>query len=94
MFNLGWTMMHALDDSSPLFKETPESLRESQASIVLIMSGTDESTGQTLSARTEYTYQDICWNSTFCDILMQDANGVLHIDYAKFDHIEPLPPEL
>ena len=94
MFNLGWTMMHALDDSSPLFRETPESLRESQASIVLIMSGTGESTGQTLSARAEYTYRDICWNSTFCDILMQDPNGVLHIDYAKFDHIEPLPPEL
>jgi inward rectifier potassium channel len=91
MFNLGWTMMHAIDDSSPLCRETPDSLRESEAAIVLIMSGTDESTGQILTARAEYTYQDICWNSTFCDILLQDSNGVLHVDYARFDDVETLP---
>ena len=92
MFNLGWTMMHAMDDASPLCRETPDSLRESEASIVLIMSGTDESTGQTLTARAEYSYRDICWNATFCDILEEDTNGVLHIDYAKFDQVEALPP--
>jgi inward rectifier potassium channel len=92
MFNLGWTMMHAMDDSSPLSRETAESLRESEASIVLIMSGTDESTGQSLTARTEYSHLDICWNATFCDILQEDSSGVLHIDYSKFDQVEPLPP--
>lgn len=91
MFNLGWTMMHAIDDSSPLCRETPDSLRESETSIVLIMSGTDESTGQILTARAEYSYQDICWDSTFCDIIMKDSNGVLHIDYARFDDVEALP---
>jgi inward rectifier potassium channel len=55
------------------------------------MSGTDESTGQTLTTRTEYSDQDIRWNATFRDILVEDEQGVLHIDYAKFDDVEPLP---
>jgi len=91
MFNLGWTIMHRLDESSPLYLETPDSLRQSEARLVLNMSGTDESTGQTLATRTEYSDQDIRWNATFRDILVEDEQGVLHIDYAKFDDIEPLP---
>jgi inward rectifier potassium channel len=91
MFNLGWTIMHRLDESSPLYLETPDSLRQSEARLVLNMSGTDESTGQTLTTRTEYSDQDIRWNATFRDILVEDEQGVLHIDYAKFDDVEPLP---
>src|ERR1700733_7327609 len=41
MFFLGWTMMHAIDKSSPLNGETAESLIESDPMFVLSMSGSD-----------------------------------------------------
>jgi inward rectifier potassium channel len=88
-FNLGWTIMHAIDESSPLFSETADSLRESDAAFVISMSGTDESTGQMLAARADYVHADVHWNSTFRDILVEDADGTLHIDYAKFDDVQP-----
>jgi inward rectifier potassium channel len=91
MFSLGWTIMHAIDESSPLFLETPSSLRKAEAGFVLNMSGTDDSTGQTLTARAEYSNRDIHWNATFRDILVEDAEGRLHVDYAKFDEVELLP---
>jgi inward rectifier potassium channel len=73
MFSLGWTLMHVLDESSPLFLETSDSLRKAQAAFVLNMSGTDESTGQTLTTRAEYSFQDIHWNASFRDILVEDV---------------------
>jgi inward rectifier potassium channel len=88
-FNLGWTIMHVMDESSPLFHETPESLAKSDAAFVINLGGTDESTGQMLTARADYTDSDVHWNSTFRDILMEDEDGTLHIDYAKFDEVEP-----
>lgn len=88
-FNLGWTIMHVLDESSPLFHETPDSLRRSDAAFVVNLSGTDESTGQMLTARAHYNHGDVHWNATFRDVLMEDADGTLHIDYAKFDEVEP-----
>ena len=91
MFNLGWTIMHVLDGTSPLSSETADSLRKCEASFVLNMSGTDESTGQTLTTRAEYSDRDIHWNAAFRDILVEDADGVLHIDYAKFDEVDLLP---
>jgi inward rectifier potassium channel len=90
MFTLGWTIMHVIDEASPLSSETAESLSKSKAVFVLSVSGTDENTGQTLMARGEYSYADIRWNSTFHDILEEAPDGTIHVDYGKFHDIEPL----
>jgi inward rectifier potassium channel len=89
MFVLGWTIMHVIDDASPLKSESAESLRDDAAGFVLSLSGTDETTGQVLMARAEYSSEDIRWNATFHDILEEDADGTLHLDYGKFHDIEP-----
>ncbi len=91
MFVLGWTIMHVIDSASPLYKETAESLHEASAAFVLSLSGTDETTGQVLMARAEYSSDDIRWNASFHDILEVAEDGTLHFDYGKFHDIEPLP---
>ena len=90
MFVLGWTIMHVIDDASPLKAETAESLLAASAAFVLSVSGTDETTGQVLMARAEYSSKDIRWNATFHDILEEAEDGTLHVDYGKFHDIEPL----
>ncbi len=90
MFVLGWTIMHVIDESSPLNCETAESLRKSDASLVLSMNGSDQSTGQTLTARAEYSHLDIRWNATFRDILELAPDGTLHLDYTKFNEVDSL----
>jgi inward rectifier potassium channel len=97
MFVLGWTLMHVIDESSPLKSETAESLEKSGASFVLSMSGTDETTGQQLMSRAEYSHADIRWNATFHDVLEELEDGSLRLDYRRFHDIEPLaahPPHL
>ena len=91
MFVLGWTLMHVIDDASPLRSETAESLHDSHATFILGVSGTDETTGQVLMARAEYSSEDIRWNATFHDILEEADDGTLHVDYAKFHDVEQLP---
>jgi inward rectifier potassium channel len=92
LFVLGWTIMHVIDEKSPLASETAESLQRTEATFVLSLSGTDENTGQMLMARAEYSSSDIRWNSTFHDILEEAEDGTLHIDYGKFHDVEPLAP--
>ena len=89
MFVLGWTIMHVIDDASPLKSETAESLHELGAGFVLSLSGTDETTGQVLMARAEYSSDDIRWNATFRDILEDAEDGTLRLDYSKFHEVEP-----
>ncbi len=90
MFALGWTIMHVIDERSPLRGETGESLRARRAVFILSVSGTDETTGQTLMARAEYQARDIHWNAAFRDIMEVGDDGTLHFDYGKFHDLEPL----
>src|SRR6202020_1703731 len=59
MFALGWSIMHVIDENSPLCSESAESLSSARAVFILSVSGTDENTGQMLMARGEYSCQDI-----------------------------------
>jgi inward rectifier potassium channel len=92
-FSIGWTIMHVIDESSPLARESEESLRRSQASLILSVSGTDETTGHVLIAREEYPSTAILWNKAFRDVLEVSAEGAVHIDYTKFHEIEELATE-
>ena len=90
VFALGWNIMHIIDEQSPLRSESAESLAASQTTFILSLSGTDETTGQVLMARAEYPSEAIRWNEAFQDILEVQPDGSLHIDYSKFDEVEPL----
>ena len=91
VFSLGWTLMHAIDEASPLRLESAETLAATQTIFIVSLSGTDETTGQMLMARAEYASEAIRWNQAFRDILETQPDGSLHIDYGKFDEVEPLP---
>jgi inward rectifier potassium channel len=89
-FSLSWNLMHVIDEASPLCSESVGSLAAMQAIFILTLSGTDETTGQILMARVEYPSEAIRWNEAFRDIVEAQPDGSLHIDYSKFDDVEPL----
>lgn len=89
IFLFGWTVMHVIDESSPLIAQTAESLAADNAYLLMTISGTDETTGQTLMARQNYPSDAIRWNHGFADILTS-ADGVDHFDYTRFHEVEPL----
>jgi inward rectifier potassium channel len=90
IFVLGWNIMHPIDASSPLAGESTESLASARALLILTLSGTDETTGQVLMARAEYTGEALYWDHRFVDILETDARGIEHMDYTRFHDVQPL----
>jgi inward rectifier potassium channel len=90
-FFVGWTIMHVIDNASPLSSDTEESLRQSGASFILSLSGTDETTGHTLMAREDYPAATILWNKAFRDVLDLTEEGVVLFDYTRFHEVEDLP---
>lgn len=93
IFLFGWTLLHVIDAHSPLYGQSTQSLAASRANLLLTVSGTDETTGQTLMARKQYPAEALRWNYTFADILTVSADGIDRFDYTKFHQIEPLDPE-
>jgi inward rectifier potassium channel len=91
IFLLGWNLMHVIDETSPLLGESAQTLARDECMFLLTMSGTDETTGQVVTARVEYLSNAVLWNHSFRDILHTDDDGVQHMDYAHFDLVDPLP---
>ncbi len=90
IFLLGWVLMHVIDESSPLYGATPESLAESRASLLIHIEGSDETTTQLMEARYSWTHEHILWRHRFVDLLHDDENGIRHIDYTHFHHVVPI----
>ena len=90
MFFMGWTIMHVVDESSPLFGLTAADFKAKDMSFVVIVKGTDESTTQQMQARQVYEHTDVKWQHRYVDAIYVDADGVSHIDYTLFHDTEAL----
>ncbi len=90
MFILTWTAMHAVDETSPLHGLTKEEWRESQAEIIIMIKGVDGTFGQTVHARHSYTIDDIEFDARFEDMLHVSEDGILNVDYTRFEQVVPV----
>ncbi|NJM56473.1 MAG: ATP-sensitive inward rectifier potassium channel 10 [Synechococcales cyanobacterium RU_4_20] len=90
-FTLGWTVMHPITPASPLYGETIASLEQRQATILVSLSGLDETIMQPLHARQVYAVQDLRWNHRFVDMIYNTAGGDRYLDYRYFNAVEPVP---
>ncbi|MEA5582004.1 ion channel [Nodularia harveyana UHCC-0300] len=89
-FSLTWSVMHAIDEFSPLYGMTPESLTRTNALLITSVSGIDETVAQVVHARHTYGANEIFWNHRFVDIMHHTADGHRYIDYQHFHDIQPL----
>jgi inward rectifier potassium channel len=87
LFLLSWTVMHPLDEKSPLYGSSAESLRAEGAEIIVVLSGVDETFAQRIHARHAYTAEQILWDKQFVDILSVTPDGQRAIDYRRFHDV-------
>lgn len=91
VFALGWTVIHVIDETSPLFGLSAETLGKDNAGLILSVEGADETTSQTLRARNVYTHDVIRRNHRYVNVFSTDEQGIQHIDYSVFHETEALP---
>lgn len=84
LFALSWSVMHTIDESSPLYGITQQKMIEDEMEILVIFTGIDETVSQTIHARHSYIPDETIWNARFVDILTRTSEGKRCIDYSKF----------
>jgi inward rectifier potassium channel len=86
-FALTWTVMHRIDEASPLHGVTPEMMRAEDMTLVCTMTGTDETFAQSVYARYVYDADTVRWKSRFADIFTIDPDGHRAVDYTRFHDV-------
>ncbi|MCB0657214.1 MAG: transporter [Saprospiraceae bacterium] len=81
MFPVNWTLVHYIDDKSPLHGKTKEGLIAMRAEIMITLKAFDETYAQEVHANYSYTADEVVWDAQF--ELMYDAapeGTVLNVD--------------
>jgi inward rectifier potassium channel len=87
-FPLHWTLVHPIDEKSPLYGVTPEGLRESEAEFLILLTGTDETFSETVHSRSSYLAEEVVVGMRFKDIFVEGGDGRPRIDMRRFHELE------
>ncbi len=90
-FSLSWTIVHPIDEKSPLYGKTEQDLDAANAEILILLTGIDETFSQTVHTRSSYKADEIVWHARFDNIYNPPSpSGRLTIDVQKLGSIEQL----
>lgn len=80
---LNWTIVHPIDEDSPIYGMNLQELKEARAEVIVFLKAFDEGFANTVVARTSYTADEIIEGGKFKPMYGPSANRdttLLHID--------------
>ena len=90
-FPLSWTIVHPIDEASPLNGLTRDDMRSSDAEFLVLLSGVEETFAQRVHARSSYRWDEVVWGAKFSDILHHPhGDEAVTLDVSRLDSIEPV----
>ena len=89
---LTWTIVHPIDESSPLFGKTKEELAQKQAEVIILIKGFDETFSQSVRSRYSYRFDEIAWNAKFTPAFDFDETGTMVLNINKVGSYQPVEP--
>ena len=85
----GWTVMHVIDETSPLFGLDQAGLAKAELEIYIALTGIDDITMQTVHSMNQYTDAHIKFGYRFADTLKPLPDGRFLLDLRNFDAVVP-----
>jgi len=82
-----WTVVHPIDESSPLFEMNKEQLEKSRAEFMILIKGINDTLSQAIHSRTSYKSDEIEWDARFSPIF-KNTNGITEVSIDKISDFE------
>lgn len=93
MFPVNWTIVHVIDEASPLYGKSPDELDEIGFEIIAHIKGYDETYAQMIHASHSYKSEDLRWGKKFKLMYEGHTNSIqLYLDQIDELVEAPIPP--
>jgi inward rectifier potassium channel len=89
-FPAALTLRHVIDEQSPLYGATPESLETSRAILMVSVVGIDPVISAAVQTQKDYLASDIQFGQRFVEIYTAHGDGKLTVDYGRLHDTEPV----
>lgn len=88
-FALSWTVVHPIDSSSPMWGLTHKDLLDSDAELLVLLIGTDETASQTVHSRSSYKADEFVWGAKFANMFLRtEDDGIVGMNLARIHDFE------
>jgi len=84
-----WTIVHPINNDSPLYELTADEILKKDAEFIIMVKAFDESFSQTVYSRSSYKASELKWGEKFVYILKQENNGIA-VDVSRIDETEKI----
>jgi inward rectifier potassium channel len=85
---LAWTIVHPIDESSPLTGKTAQDLAKCEAEFLILIKAFDDTFFQTVHVRDSYRYDEIVWGARFVPTFEVDEHGHMVLDLARLSECQ------
>lgn len=82
-FPLTWTVVHPIDNASPLYGKTAEDLARTSTEIMILLQGFDDTFSQVVHSRYSYRHDEIVWGARFAPAFHVDDQGDLVLELER-----------
>lgn len=90
-FSLSWTIVHPIDEKSPLYQLKANDLEEADAELMVLFKGFDETFSQHTYARFSYHHNEFIWGAKFKPMSgPDDSKFAATIDLSKISDYESI----
>jgi inward rectifier potassium channel len=88
MFPLNWTIVHPIDEKSPLFNKNAEALKKMNVEFIIILKGYDDTFAQFVNIHNSYKFEEMLIGAKFKKMYHVDADGEMVLEIDKIDEVE------
>ena len=88
LFPTSWTVVHPIDETSPMAGMADQDLRKAQAEFIVLIKAFDDTFAQTIYQRTSYIAEEVRWGVRFQPMATLAQDGVMEMDATKVDAVE------
>lgn len=88
LLSLSWTIVHPINEHSPLLGKTKEELIDAEVEFIVLLQAFDDTFSQTVHSRASYLDENIIYNARFAPTFYHDNTGLTTIDLSKLSDIE------
>ena len=81
-------MRHTIDETSPLFAATPESLESSRVLFIVSVVGIDPVIAAAVQTQKDYNWGDVRFGERFVEMYTEHGGGRLTVDYGRLHDTE------
>jgi len=90
---LSWTIVHPIDEKSPIYKFTKEDLINADAEFLILFNAVNDTYSDIVYSRTSYKAHELIMNAKFKPLQRNQRGNKVTIDLRKLDEIEVLTHE-